>query len=417
MSARTLSILACVFLTVTAAFLGGMWTTYKDWWPWQKVTELQTAWRSFRVTGKVLPLDTYARRKADVPDERHTVHDPEAFAPGHWVINRFDADTKTYVLELLDDAGRVLNSHPIDYSRVVEGGKPDEFAHIATMLPDGSVLVVWDDATAMARLDACGDPVWAHTDQVYHHSIEAGDDGYWTWQSAIWNGGEDQRMIRFDPETGEILESIDLIDDVILKSPANALAMKVPEEFEFDRNTHYGDRADIFHPNDVEELRSDMAPAFPQFAAGDLLVSMRSIDMVAVIDRKSGRIKWAAYGPWQHQHDADFQPDGTITVFSNNTDRFRSNIVRIDPKTGRTEDLFHGKGVDFDSFIMGKHQRLGNGNWQITSTIQGRVLEVTPEGRIVREYNNILDENYNALVLFAEHLPPGYLKTVPVCGK
>lgn len=417
MSAKTLSILAAVFLALVGTFLAGMWTTYKVWWPWQKVAEVQTAWRSFRATGLFLQEDTYARRKKDVPDERHVVHDAGAIAPGYWVINRFDGPTKTYRLDLLDEAGTVVNTRPIDYSRIKEGGNPGEFAHIATMLPDGSVLVVWDDAPGMARLDACGDPVWARTDQIYHHSIERGVDGYWTWQSAIWNGGEDQRMIRFDAETGEILESIDLIDDVIAKSPASRLAMVIPEDYKFDRTTKYGDRADLFHPNDLEELMPEMAAAFPQFAAGDLLVSNRNIDQLAVIDRKTGAVKWAQYGPWQHQHDADFQPDGTITVFSNNTDRFRSSIIQVDPKTGRARDLFGGTGLSFDSFIMGKHQHLENGNWMITSTMQGRVMEVTPEGRIVREYNNILDDSYNTLVLYSEHLDPGYLTTVPECAK
>ncbi|MGB3316085.1 MAG: arylsulfotransferase family protein [Albidovulum sp.] len=417
MNAKILSILAGIFLAVLVAFLGGMWTTYKNWWPWQQVDEARVAWRSFRATGRIMPLDTYARRRPDAADTRHAIHDAQAAAPGYWVINRFDADTGTYVLELFDGQGALVNTHPIDYSRIKEGGDPGEFAHIATMLPDGSVVVVWDDAPGMARLDACGAPVWAKTDQIYHHSLERGVDGYWTWASAIWNGGEDQRMIRFDPETGDILESIDLIDDVILKSPANALALQVPEEFEFDRTTQYGDRADIFHPNDVEELLPEMAAAFPQFEAGDLLISNRNIDQVAVIGRKTGAVKWSAYGPWQHQHDADFLPDGTISIFSNNTDRFRSNIIRIDPKTGVSEDMFYGKGVDFDSFIMGKQQRLPNGNWLITATIQGRVLEVTPAGKIVREYNNIIDETYNALVLYAEYLPPDYLTTVPACAK
>ena len=89
--------------------------------------------------------------------------------------------------------------------------------------------------------------------------------------------------------------------------------------------------------------------------------------------------------------------------------------VTVDPKTGASRDLFAGTGLGFDSFIMGKHQHLANGNWLITPTIQGRVIEATPEGRIVREYNNILNADYNALVLYAEHLEPGYLAKVPAC--
>ena len=415
MLSKVISIIAGLFLLAMASFLSGMWTTYKLWWPWQKVTEIQTAWRSYRATGLFLPPDTFTRRKPDVPDERYTVYDPAAVAPGYLVINRYDPFTGTYVLELLDEAGKVLNSRTLDLSRASDTGEPGDFAHIATMLPDGSVLTVYDDRKGLVRFDACGKPIWARTDQVYHHSIEVDTDGAWTWQSAIWDGGEDQRMVRFDPETGDILESIDIIDDVIGKSQENQVKMTYPEDYEFDRNIQVGGADDLMHPNDVEPLRASMAAAFPQFHAGDLLVSFRNTNMVAVIDRKTKEILWAQYGPWIRQYDPDFQPDGTITVFSNNTYRFRSNIYQVDPKTGLGHDIFRGKNVDFDSFIMGKHQHLANGNWLIVSTIQGRVMEVTPDGKKVREYNNILDDNYNSLVLYAEQLPPGYLKTVPEC--
>jgi hypothetical protein len=418
MIAKRISQIASIFILVLAAFVIGMWATYKEWQPWKLLDETRSGVRSWRATGVWgLPEDSYVRRRPEQSGEVFTVHDAAKAAPGYWVVTHYDGQKRGYVLDLYDAGGKRVSSRPIDYSRIKPGGSPEEFAHIATMLPDGSVLVVWDDAPGMARLDACGDPIWAKTDQIYHHSIEKGVNGYWTWASAIWNGGEDQRMIRFDPETGDILESIDLIDDVIAKSPENRLAMVVPEDFKFDRTTHFGDRADIFHPNDLEELLPSMAAAFPEFAAGDLLISNRDIDQLAVIDRQSGRIKWTAYGPWYHQHDADFQPDGTITVFSNNTDRFRSSIVQIDPKTGQSRDLFGGTGLRFDSFIMGKHQHLANGNWMITSAMQGWVMEVTPEGEIVSEFNNVLNDRYNTLAPYAEHLAPDYLKTVPACTK
>lgn len=240
-------------------------------------------------------------------------------------------------------------------------------------------------------------------------------DGYWTWATDNWYGAEDQDMIRFDPMTGEVLEEINLIDDVIEKSPENRLKLTIPDGYRYKRDSRYGEQADVFHPNDLEELLPGMAAAFPEFEAGDLLVSLRNIDALAVIGRRTGEVKWIAYGPWRDQHDADFQPDGTITVFSNNNDRFHSQIIAVDPKTGASRDLFAGTGLGFDSFIMGKHQHLANGNWLITPTIQGRVIEATPEGRIVREYNNILNADYNALVLYAEHLEPGYLAKVPAC--
>lgn len=415
MNAKILSLISGVLLVSGVAFSAGMWTTYKGWTPWQKVTELQLAWRSYRETGLVLPEDTFVHHDNSAPDSRYIVNDPDAVTPGFIVLNRYEPKTRSYVLEIMNEAGEIVHSRPLDYSRIVKGGEPASFVHIARIMPDGSVLVVYDDDTALARLDTCGDPKWARTDQIYHHSIEEGDDGYWTWQSAIWNGGHDQRMVRFDPETGDILQSVDLISDVINKSSQNALEMIVPEDFKFNRDLKRAEATDLFHPNDVKPLRADIADAFPQFSAGDLLISLRNINMLAVIDHETYEILWAQYGPWQHQHDADFQADGTITVFSNNVDRFRSGIVQVDPKTGRAWDKFAGSDLDFDSFIMGKQQRLDSGNWLLTVTMQGRVIEVTDDGRIVREYNNVLNDRYNGVVLFAEHIGPDFLAETPSC--
>ncbi|WP_420587381.1 arylsulfotransferase family protein [Ruegeria sp.] len=174
---------------------------------------------------------------------------------------------------------------------------------------------------------------------------------------------------------------------------------------------------DILHPNNVEPLPAARADAFSMFEAGDLLVSLRNIDLVAVIDRDTHEIIWARYGPWRYQHDADWQPDGTITVYSNNIHRFRTTIVEVNPLTGKARDLFHGTGFKFDSFIMRQHHRLSNGSWLIVSPMEGGVIEVTATGEPVREFNNYLDENYNKVVTHAEVLPPDYFDTMPQCAQ
>ncbi|MBS0563173.1 MAG: hypothetical protein JSR87_01415 [Proteobacteria bacterium] len=417
MQARLIPILAGLFLALMAAFLGGMWTTHANWWAWQTMDDARQMWHSWRSTGMLLRDMTYSHRAPGAADVEYRVTDPGALAKGSLLILRLDAATQHSRAELIDPAGKVLHTWPVDYARLYKGGASDEFPHASALLPDGSLLVSFDDGKALARLDACGNPAWVRNDMVFHHSISQGQDGYWAWADPDWDGGQDQRMVRFDPETGKTLESISLLDDVVPASASTRLALTFPEGFKFLRKADKTADVDILHPNDIDELTPDLAPAFPEFKVGDLLVSMRNINMLAVIDRTSHVIKWAQYGPWRDQHDPDFQADGTISVLSNNMERNRSTILEIDPRTNAVHDVFQGTDFWFNTFIMGKHESLPNGNWLIASAMEGRVIEVTPAGKVVREFNNIINATFNSVISSALFVPDGYLKSLPVCQK
>lgn len=415
MTPKRISLVAAAFLALLGTFYLGMWASFKEWAPWQTVTTARTIWQSYRATGRVLRENTYTRRDRAWPKEPFKVFDAAAVAPGYLTINRFHPDDQRFVSELLDASGAVVHSWPIDYSEIVAGGSPTEFVHAAKPLPDGSLLVDFDDGHAVARLDACGHPIWARTDKTYHHLIERDGDGFWVWQATGWDGSQDQDMVRIDNETGEITDSISLIDDVFANDPNAAMRLTIPPGFVFDKDAPPDTLKDMFHPNDVEPLPAEMAAAFPQFSAGDLLVSLRNLDTIAVISRTTHKLLWSQQGPWLMQHDPDFQPDGTITVYSNNPDRNRSTLFRVDPKTGQTSYVLDAASPAYFSWIMGTHQKLPNGNWLISVPKQGRVLEISAAGAPVREYDNILDAGYNSFLTHAELLPLDFFTKLPHC--
>ncbi|MFQ5622523.1 MAG: arylsulfotransferase family protein [Paracoccaceae bacterium] len=413
---RAIFVFSGIFLLTFFAFSLGTVSVRKNWIIWQKAKEAQNIVKSLYKTGKILPDRSFYPRARYASNRQYTVFNNSAVSAGELAITRLNPDTGLYVIDLLDTDGTVLHTWPIRYSRLVAGGSNQEFAHGTKVMRDGSVLVEFNDGAALARLDVCGEPIWVKSGDIYHHIIQAGAKGYWTWQSAIHSNSQDQKLARFDPETGETLETIDLVDDVIRLSPATALLAAIPPGFTFERRAWDWSMSDIFHPNDIEPLPAEIAGAFPQFSPGDLLISLRNLNLVAVLERRTHRILWSAHGPWFKQHDPDWQRDGTITVFSNNPGRQRSDIVRIDPKTNVAKLLFGDGGPRFYSDVMGAHEKLPNGNWLILSATEGRVIEVTADGGPVREYSNILNKKYNAVVPFAEHLPPGYFSTIPECG-
>jgi hypothetical protein len=413
---RFIALVALVYVAAMGGLALGMRAVEKDWMLYRAANDVRNKINSWLKVGYFLPKDTVQRLAAGAPEARYTLHDGAKAERGYLLVNRMDVPNVAYVTDLIDRDGTVLHSWHVDASKINPKHIPGEFVHTAHLLPDGDLLVNFDDGKGLARLDGCANPVWAKNDQVYHHTFRPDErGGYWVVQAGTWEGGQDQRLFRFDEKTGEPLEVIDLIDDIVGQSDRNRMILKIPRDFKFDRSTGPGSK-DLFHINDIEPLPAAYAAAFPGFKAGDLMIDVRNIDLVAVLDRDTHAIKWHSWGPWHMQHDPDWHEDGTITVFSNNTDRFRSAVIRIRPATGEFNEEFTNSDLRFDSFVMGEHQRLPGGNWLITSPMQGRVMQVTPEGDIVQEYNNLLAKGRTMPVPYAEFIPEGYLTKMPSCG-
>lgn len=416
LDAKRVSILSGLLLLSLAMFVAGLVTVDRDLWLWQKITRVRQLVTALRETGRDMPESSYAPRPDYASQERYTVMEPEAVSPGWLAVTRLDPETVRYVVDLIGADGTLVHQWPVHHERIIPNGKVWEFPHGTTVLPDGSVLVSFNSEPGLARIDGCGDPVWAVPEQVHHHVIQPDDrEGYWTWRSVKWGGSHDQVLLRFSGATGQDLETIDLVDDVILPHPATALRMGTLEGFAFRRGAAAGAVPDIFHPNDIEPLPAAIAGAFPQFEAGDLLISLRNLDLIAVLDRETREMLWVQQGPWQQQHDPDWEPDGTISVFNNNRARQRSRITLVNPATGDMRDAFGGAGPAYYTDTMGNHQHLPNGNWLIVAANEGRLLEVTAAGAPVREYNNIVNERYNAVLLHGEYLPPGFFERMPAC--
>jgi hypothetical protein len=329
-----------------------------------------------------------------------------------------------YAAWLYDEKGKRHHTWLINYDALDPDGPSNgsDDPHAFHMLRDGSIIIGWDKGDIMARLDACGDPIWIKNG-VYHHSLSRADDGsFWVWRGEGTAYGHYNYMENFDADTGERIREVALIEDVIKGMGSSSVVFGVRPDYpfeHFERDPKNKATADLFHPNDVDVLSSDIAPMFPMFEAGDLLLSFRIFNLVAVLDPDESRLKWWSHGPWFGQHDPDFTSDGKISVYNNNTGRGRSEIIKIDPMTREvSNDLFHGE-VTFLSQFMGKHQYLPNGNVIIVVPEEGRILEVTNEGKKVMEFNNIssTSSKYNEHVFNIMWVGTDYFRTIPQCSK
>ena len=123
-------------------------------------------------------------------------------------------------------------------------------------------------------------------------------------------------------------------------------------------------------------------------------MSLRHPSLVFVLDPRSVRVKWHATRPFLHQHDPHFVGDGWIGVFDNNQDPTPrgtmlggSRIVALRPATDSVAVWFPTPRSDpFYTATAGHWQPLDNGNYLLTESRAGRVVEVAPDGRTVWEW-------------------------------
>jgi hypothetical protein len=146
---------------------------------------------------------------------------------------------------------------------------------------------------------------------------------------------------------------------------------------------------DSYHMNSVFELGKNIHSSDDRFKAGNLLVSMRNIDMMIIIDKDSKEIVWH-YGRngILKQHSPYMIENGNILFFDNgDNSRKYSRGVELNPLT-RELIWEYGNRPDerFYSEYMGNAQRLPNGNTLITDGSNGRIFEVTPGREMVFEY-------------------------------
>jgi hypothetical protein len=141
---------------------------------------------------------------------------------------------------------------------------------------------------------------------------------------------------------------------------------------------------DPLHTNSVKVLNGDLASRFPAFKPGQVLISLRSLSAIAMLDPESGKVVWAARGPWLAQHDAQFLPNGRLLVFDNLGAPRGSRVLEYDPQTQALPWSYSGENAEpFFTSERGMSQRLPNGNTLIVSSESRELREVTQDKEVV----------------------------------
>jgi hypothetical protein len=288
---------------------------------------------------------------------------------------------------LMDLGGTILHRWGMPYERAFPGRPPaiDSFFYRrAALLRDGGLVAIHQGG-GIVRLDARSGLVWARPAVPFND---------------LWVSPAEDRILfieklatrRPDLRSGEpVLEDwiVTLDGDGRELSRFSLLATLERSPFRALLEP-LGETADILHTNTIEVLAGAGTASSGPFASGNLLVSMREIDLVAVLDAAGGSVLWAVRGPFRRQHEPSLLPDGRLLLFDNlGLGPGRSRAVAFAPASSAALDtLWPPAGLPFFSEQMGSAARLANGNLLLIESERGAAFEIDGAGRVVWEFRS-----------------------------
>jgi len=342
---------------------------------------------------------------------------PEKTFDGYTLYAYASMSTSSTQAYLIDMRGEVVHKWAVSFSQVwaepphlrerVDDSRVSIFA--CHLYANGDLLVVFQALTqsgngyGIAKLDKESNVVWRYAAHA-HHDVDVGEDGtiYAIKHELVFIMPKGLEFIQtpclvdylvmLSPEGEELKPPISILE-ALRESPYSALLSSlekpgkhnVPPGAPLPRVIDDGRRrSEPLHANSVKVLSQELAPRFSGFKAGQVLISMRNVDAIAVLDTEKGSVEWAARGPWLAQHDAQFLDNGRLLIFDNLGSPKGSRVLEYDPQTQAIPWSYSGENkAPFFTSERGMSQRLPNGNTLIVNSEGGEILEVTQSKEVV----------------------------------
>jgi hypothetical protein len=318
---------------------------------------------------------------------------------------------------LVDMRGLLLHSWPVTHSDVAEllpNGNlltHNDGRWLEEIRPDGSVKWRWEGDSSFdlgTHHDFCYvDDQFVHLSRIVEPVIEG------VYDSRVKPDCMKTDVLLRVNRQGEVLWEFSFSDHIDRICELSGLPLPIP----YARRTkggieRYGP-ADWAHTNTVEVLPpNSIGEKDPRFRAGNVMVSFRALDVIAIVDPEENAVVWCyGLGTLDGQHQPTMLENGNILLFDNGTYRGHSIVRELNPQTGRIVWEYSDEEGFFSPFRSGV-QRLPNGNTLICECDAGRLFEVTPGKEIVWEYfSPFVGQGYEHLgkrMHRATRYPPSY---------
>lgn len=312
-----------------------------------------------------------------------TVHIPERAGTGFNLMAFADGSSA----QLIDMEGTVRHAWAMSVQETWPEfrGLDDEpeFYRRAVLMPNGDLVVIWS-GYGIARITKESRLRWAHFLPV-HHDLHVFDDGRVV------------TLTRKLVEIPRIEEEQPLLEDHVTYLAADGSVERtfsVLEAFEKYAgwtevwNARPRKDRDLFHTNTMFVIERDRTDLHPAFRKGNLLTSMRHLEVLAVIDPVAEAVVWHFDDSFQRQHDPQLLDNGHLLVFDNYGGvGGTSRILEYALPGGELQWSYAAHPPElFSTIVCGHAQRLANGNTLINESSDGRAFEVTAKGEVVWNY-------------------------------
>jgi hypothetical protein len=281
------------------------------------------------------------------------------------------------------------------------------------LLAGGDILVI-QGPVGLIRLDWNSNLVWQRRLQPHHDIAFLADSTFYVLDAVVMRyrglsvkfprilrmtlGGDiisewlaydhlDELKREFDQTS--FLDTV--LDSLVVKTDPTRKGLTIPDSFLADNAGAGRVIYDYFHANTLEILPENASgDRDDRFRPGNILTCFRNVNQIAVLDSSGERVLWAwGEGELEWPHCPTMLRNGNILVFDNGVERGYSRVLEVDPLTEAIEWEYVGDPpASFYSRTRGFCQRLPNENTLICQSNDGRVFEVTRQGRIVWEWLN-----------------------------
>ncbi|MGH1402906.1 MAG: arylsulfotransferase family protein [Alphaproteobacteria bacterium] len=248
----------------------------------------------------------------------------------------------------------------------------------------------------LLKLDKDSNVLWKHEDRTHHDAEFIGNDQMLVFVSYMVDGGHPnvphieepmyhEYVVWLDTNTGEEIKRVDIAQAFANSKYSEVLHRLTARPTDTDLRP-----GDVFHPNGITKIPDHVIGKAPMLKENSVILSIRNLDMLAILDLEKDIITWASLGPWRGQHSLKFMDNGNVIMFDNFGSVIEggpSRILEVDLETSEIVWEYTGtKDKPFFSKYSSMIDRLPNGNIFAVSTLEGRAFEVTRSKEIVWEY-------------------------------